>query len=67
MTPDPSKMFRPAYRDLSARECHYIAAVKDCATQLASEIMETPHTRERALALTKLEESVMWAVKSVTG
>ena len=43
------------------------ALLKDQATSLADTIERLPDTRERSLAITKLEEAVMWAVKGLTG
>jgi len=40
--------------------------LRDEAHQLAIKIMEScPNSRERALALTKIEEAVMWANKAI--
>lgn len=40
--------------------------LRDSAKQLAVEIMENvPEGRERSLAITKLEECIMWANKGI--
>ena len=43
-----------------------IENIRDRAKLLASDIIHTtPQSREQSLALTHLEDSVMWAVKSI--
>ena len=43
-----------------------IEAVREIAKQLGADIIDLcPDTRERSLALTHLEETTMWAVKSI--
>ena len=43
-----------------------IEALREDARSLGAEIINLcPDTRERSLALTHLEETVMWAVKSI--
>lgn len=43
-----------------------IEAIREAAKTLAYEIAHyCPNSRERSLAVTHLEETVMWAVKSV--
>ena len=60
--------FRKQYRSLSDIESRFVDDIKTRAEALESMIiMSQEHSRERALALTKLEEAVMWAVKGVTG
>lgn len=40
--------------------------IRQAAKALGAEILnECPESRERSLAITKLEETVMWAVKAV--
>lgn len=69
----PDNPFRPEYRELSDAEKAQIDAVKDKAFELLQsfDVPCTPEKaqamgREMALARTKLEESVMWAVKGIT-
>ena len=60
--------FRPEYRALSDDEKANVHNIKVFADGLADMIDGgAPDGREKALALTKLEEAVMWAVKAVTG
>ena len=58
-------VFRPQYRTLTPAEEQRVRDIKDLAEQLHALILTT--NRESALARTKLEECVMWAVKGVTG
>ncbi len=64
-------VFRPQYRDLSEEETKLIGDIKDKAGELYDLINKAQlaggGTREMALAKTNLEQSVMWAVKAVTG
>lgn len=64
-------LFRKAYRQLSDAEKLQMDAIKDRAWALRCAILGTdaenpPKSREQSLAMTKLEEAVMWAVKHVT-
>ena len=59
------QVFLPSTRELKQNEIDQIANIREKAAQLAGEFMPTD-TREKALALTKLEEAVMWAVKGIT-
>jgi hypothetical protein len=62
-----SNTFRPVHRELTTTEQKSIDAVKDAAVLLETCIMiATPNGRHRSLAMTKLEEAVMWAVKGAT-
>jgi hypothetical protein len=58
--------FRETYRELRRFEEDYIFPIKLFASDLAEAIEATPAGREQSLAITKLEEAVMWAVKGVT-
>jgi hypothetical protein len=65
-------LFRKAYRALSDGEKGRMDKVKDLAWELRGAILgsdseKPPMNREQALAMTNLEQSVMWAVKSITG
>jgi hypothetical protein len=71
----PTSRFRPKYRQLSPIEEQIHDAIKAKAEDLeatftraliAQELRSVSAGREIALALTKLEESVMWAVKGLT-
>ena len=63
-------VFRKQYRELSTEEKARLEQLKDKAQELhdifENSITSTDH-REIALAKTKLEEAVMWAVKGITG
>lgn len=59
--------FRKEYRELSVREQNLLWDIKRAAEELEASIEPAPDGREKSIALTKLEEAVMWAVKGVTG
>lgn len=59
-------IFRPVYRELSEEEKAQMSTIKDAAHLLYEQIMATPESRERSIAITNLEQAVMWAVKGVT-
>jgi hypothetical protein len=58
--------FRKAHRPLSEAERAHLDALKDHATVLAGSIEAIGPGRETSLALTHLEEAVMWASKALT-
>lgn len=58
--------FRYRYRALTDEEKHLHDAIKGAAMSLEDWICATPDGRYRSLALTALEEAVMWAVKGLT-
>lgn len=67
--------FRREYRALTEAESAHIEAIKVKAEELLRLYADSPvvlaapapDPRMKALAVTRLEESVMWAVKAVTG
>lgn len=59
-------VFRPVYRTLTEEEKKKIDLLKDHAGYLYDLIDSVPDGREKSIAKTKLEESVMWAVKGLT-
>jgi hypothetical protein len=60
-------MFRKEYRPLSDIEKASLDDLKEAAEYFAKTVAyNVPEGRERALAITKLEECVMWATKGVT-
>lgn len=65
--------FRMQYREIGENERRHVQNLKGYATQLYQGLLDQnmprPGCDPRALALarTKLEESVMWAVKAITG
>jgi hypothetical protein len=66
-----SNIFRPQYRELTTEEKTAVELIKKYARDLDDLYVESPTgitmTREMVLARMKLEESVMWAVKGITG
>ena len=57
------------FRELNAYDKHLIDQIQADAFSLEHYIKDIPYgssEREKALALTKLEECVMWAVKGLT-
>lgn len=65
-------LFRKAYRQLSDAEKAQMDEIKDLAWKLRCVMLGTnaeqpPMSRHQSLAVTNLEQSVMWAVKHVTG
>lgn len=49
-----------------AAQIRRIELLRDAAKQLAAEVVDLcPMGREQSLAITHLEETVMWAVKSI--
>jgi hypothetical protein len=72
----PTSRFRPRYRALEEDEKRLHDAIKaqaEMVEALYGEVVNIrakhgrqPQMRELALAMTKLEESVMWAVKALT-
>lgn len=63
--------FRPEYKELTPEAKERIATIKDKAQELLEYILDDngmtqAGSRELSLAKTKLEESIMWAVKHWT-
>jgi hypothetical protein len=57
---------RHAYRTLTDAEKAQMVALKDLGAAFIAECQKIGASRELALAVTKMEEAVMWAVKHVT-
>lgn len=57
---------RHAYRVLSDAEKADMQAIKDAGLAFHDQIAALGNSREVALAKTKVEEAVMWAVKHIT-
>ena len=57
---------RHQYRVLTDREKQLMVEIKDLGAALLTKIAEVGATRETAIARTKTEEAVTWAVKSLT-
>lgn len=62
-----NNVMRNKYRVLSDEEKAQMQSVKDMGLNLYEEISALGVSRELSLAKTKLEESIMWAVKHITG
>ncbi len=63
---EPVTRFRPRYRALSDDEVRRHDALKDAYAAVERLCDALPGGRYKALALTALEESCMWAVKELT-
>lgn len=59
--------FRTTYRELSDEEKSRMGAVKDKAEELLQLMNAEPDGRYKSMAVTALEQSVMWMVKQITG
>ena len=58
--------FRPKYRALSDEEKNLHDEIKDKAAELEAAFEKVKQGRYHALALTSLEQAVMWIVKELT-
>lgn len=58
--------FRPKYRALSDAEKALHDAIKDKASELEALYAQVKSGRYNSLAITALEQSVMWVVKELT-
>ena len=68
-TIEPTNIFRSVYKELSEADKKHIEDVKNKASELWHLFPKDGDrgiNREVALAITKLEEVVMWAVKGMT-
>jgi hypothetical protein len=63
---EPLSRFRPRYRALTESEKALHDSLKDKAAELESLFELVKPGRYRALAMTSLEEAVMWVVKELT-
>jgi len=64
MNSDPLKTF--AYHSPSPEGLQQIAQLRKAFSEVAAVIyLYAPDTRERSIALTRLEEAAMWAIKSI--
>lgn len=64
-----TNIFRSVYKELTEEDKKHIEDVKNKANELWNLLPKTDGkgaNREVALAITKLEEVVMWAVKGMT-
>lgn len=62
----PVSRFRPTYRALTDDEKALHDALKSKAVELEGLIETIKAGRYRSLAITSLEEAIMWAVKELT-
>lgn len=62
-----NNVMRHQYRVLSDEEKAQMQAIKDKGLELHELIESIGQSRELSLAKTKNEETVMWAVKHITG
>lgn len=62
-----SNTFRTTYRELNSEEKNNISEIKTRAETVLEILNSLPKSRESSLAITKLEEAVMWGVKGITG
>lgn len=62
----PVSRFRPAYRALSEDERALHDAIKAKAVELEAVFNSVKSGRYQSLAMTSLEESVMWIIKELT-
>lgn len=58
--------FRSKYRPLTETEQRLIENVKQAAFRLDILLNDLPPSREKSLAMTNLEQAVMWATKALT-
>jgi hypothetical protein len=57
--------FKVIYENLNPDEITMIEEMKDTASKLCDLFYATQANREMALALTNLEQAMMWAIKGV--
>lgn len=57
---------RHQYRVLSDEEKTRMQRIKDMGAEFVSYLEQFPRDRESSLAIIKIEEAVMWAVKGIT-
>ena len=62
-----NNLMRHAYRVLTDEEKEQMRLIKDYGQNFADAINGIGKSRELSLAITKIEEAVMWGVKHVTG
>ena len=62
-----NNVMRHEYRVLSEEEKLQMKGIKDLGEEFVRNCNEIGRSRELALAITKAEEAVMWAVKHITG
>ena len=61
-----NNVMRHEYRVLSEEEKAQMKSVKDLGEEFTRTCNQLGRSRELSLAITKIEEAVMWAVKFIT-
>ena len=61
-----NNVVRHEYRVLNETEKRQMLEIKDMGLAFIEKCNEVGKSRELSLAITKIEEAVMWAVKSIT-
>lgn len=61
-----NNVVRHEYRVLNDDEKARVARLKDLGLAFIETVNGMPRSRETAIAVTKMEEAVMWAVKAAT-
>ena len=61
-----NNVVRHEYRILSDAEKQHMKDLKDAGLSFLNLLETLPQSREISLAKTKIEEAVMWSVKSIT-
>lgn len=61
-----NNVMRHEYRILSEEEKAQMKGIKDLGLEFATMLIQMGKSRELSLAITKVEEAVMWGVKHVT-
>lgn len=62
-----NNVMRHEYRILSEEEKAQMKGIKDLGLEFVQLCNEIGKARELSLAITKMEEAVMWCVKYITG
>jgi ClpP class serine protease len=57
---------RHSYRKLSEDEATQVKDIKDLTQEFADQIMKTRPSHERDVALDRLAEASMWAIRGIT-
>jgi hypothetical protein len=57
--------FKVVYENLTNKEVDLVASIQKLAHMMSDLYAVTPGNRELSLALTNLEQSVMWAIKGI--
>ena len=63
---EPMGRFRKQYRQLTDDEKALIEEIKSGAIALEASLERMENSREKSLALTNLEQAVMWSTQGIT-